>query len=68
MKLRLRFFSGLLLLVLLFALPGSFSGSQASPASQADPARQKAQTMLQKLTPEEKVGQLFLVTLSGTTL
>jgi beta-N-acetylhexosaminidase len=67
MRLRSRFFSAWLLLVLLFALPGSSSGSQASPANQEDVARQKAKTMLLKLTPEEKVGQLFLITLSGTT-
>ena len=33
-----------------------------------DPARQKAVDMLARLTPEERVGQLFVVTFTGTTV
>lgn len=56
-----------LVLALIGSLPGSIRSSQASPAFQDDIARQQAINMLGKLTPEEKVGQLFLVTLNGTT-
>ena len=39
---------------------------QASPQQQGSTASQSAQAMLARMTPEERVGQLFLVTLSGT--
>lgn len=35
---------------------------------QADQTRERAQALLETLTPEEKVGQLFLVTFQGTAL
>ena len=68
----MRFWNRLLLAfwvaVMVIALPGSFSSKGlASPASQGDAAQQKAKAMLAHMTPEEKVGQLFLVTFNGTT-
>lgn len=56
------------ILILVIVLPGYASPSIASSLRQADPARQKAQAMLSKMTPEEKVGQLFLVTFTGTMI
>ncbi len=67
MKTWSRFFLVCMLLSLLLALPGNYTGSQANPVTQENAAQQKAETMLSKLTPEEKVGQLFLVTMSGTS-
>lgn len=50
-----------LLVGLLFPL----STGQATPASPAQPSTRLAQALLENLTPEERVGQLFLVTFSG---
>jgi beta-N-acetylhexosaminidase len=36
--------------------------------SQDDPTRERAQALLDTLTPEERVGQLFLVTFNGTII
>ena len=56
------------LVVVLLASPGgSVSRSQASPPRQEDAALQSARQMLQDMTPQEKVGQLFLVTFQGST-
>ena len=49
------------------ALPGSASRSLASPNLQEESALQKARQMLADMTPEERVGQLFLVTFQGST-
>ena len=38
---------------------------QAAPSSQAFSGNEKAQALLNQLTPEERVGQLFLVTFTG---
>ncbi len=51
-----------LLLILLFP----FSGSQAANRPQGLSPRDQAQALLQQLTPEERVGQLFLVTFQGS--
>lgn len=67
MKTWWRFFLVLTILSLLLTLPGSIPDTLASPANQGDDAWQKAETMLSKLTPQEKVAQLFLVTLNGTS-
>lgn len=67
MKWLRRLLLGGLILVLMSSLPGSILSSQASPAFQDNIARQQAANMLGKLTPEERVGQLFLITLRGTT-
>ncbi len=54
----------LLLLVLSLVFPQGIS-SAASREQELD-ARAKATAMLAKMSPEEKVGQLFLVTFNGT--
>src|SRR5689334_22724237 len=56
-----------LIVVLVAALPGFTLKGQASSLSQEDQARAKAKTMLAKMTPEERVGQLFLATFPGNT-
>ncbi len=38
---------------------------QAAPSAQADTSNERAQALLEQLTPEERVGQLFLVTFTG---
>lgn len=53
----------LLVAVLLSAV---FPVASANSLPQADEARQKARSLLNKLTPEERIGQLFLVTFQGT--
>jgi beta-N-acetylhexosaminidase len=40
----------------------------AKPMPQDDQTKERAQALLETLTPEEKVGQLFLVTFEGTTI
>ena len=52
----------LLVLTLLF---GPLSTSQAASPAQEDLSLQRAQALLDRLTPEEKVGQLFLITFEG---
>jgi beta-N-acetylhexosaminidase len=45
----------------------SFRSAWASPFQQTSPtAQEKATQLMQELTPEEKVGQLFLITMQGT--
>lgn len=53
-----------LLLVLGFVIPQSIS--KAAPQAQELDARVKASETLAKMSPAEKVGQLFLVTFNGT--
>ncbi len=55
----------LALFALLFALLMPLSSGQAANSGQAVLGNPKAQELLDKLTPEERVGQLFLVTFSG---
>lgn len=57
-------FHGVLLFLLLFTQIASWATPSA--AAQADPGGQ-AEALLETLTPEERVGQLFLVTFSGAT-
>lgn len=52
-------------LVLLSIFFSIFNGRQAF-AQQEDGYRERAQALLETLTPEERVGQLFLVTFTGT--
>lgn len=40
----------------------------AKPLSQTNPSRERAQALLDSLTAEERVGQLFLITFSGTDI
>jgi beta-N-acetylhexosaminidase len=59
----------MLLCVLLALLVANFApGVQvsASAPAQISIARQKAEALLRKMTPEERVGQLFLVSFQGT--
>ncbi len=67
MKFWLRLLMAWFVLVLLAALPGSAITGQASSLSQDNTANLKAKAMLQKMTAEERVGQLFLVTFQGST-
>ncbi|MBN2499874.1 MAG: hypothetical protein JXB38_03845 [Anaerolineales bacterium] len=53
----------LLVFCLQFGLPAR---SMAAPAVQGTTPEERAQAMLDSLTPEERVGQLFLVTFEGT--
>lgn len=55
-----------LLLLWLVVMPGSLLRGSAHAPAQSQSALQKAIQMLALLTPEEKVGQLFLVTFSGS--
>lgn len=57
--------AGLLLSLLGFSLVTSIGAALAAPAAQGGDPRALAQALLESLTPEEKVGQLFLVTFSG---
>jgi beta-N-acetylhexosaminidase len=59
-----RFWTACLLVALIAVLPLSALKSARSAAQQDDP-RQKAKAMLAKMTPEERVGQLFLITFYG---
>ncbi len=61
-----RLFSLLLLISLLFSIDPA-SSVRASSAFQSNLDNVLAQQMLAKMTPEEKVGQLFLVTFTGST-
>ena len=61
------FFRGIALLSIIFTLTFQFD-AYAKPYSQVDQTRERAQALLETLTPEEKVGQLFLVTFMGTTI
>jgi len=51
-----------ILLLSLLALPGI---GNAAPLKQEDTPQTRARALLEQLTPEEKVGQLFLVTFNG---
>jgi beta-N-acetylhexosaminidase len=53
--------------VLVILLSGLYVGNvQAEFPSQTGTAEDSAQTLLRSMTPEEKVGQLFLITFKGT--
>lgn len=63
----LRFTAGLLLLAFLIVTVISPGGGLAAPLSQEDSSEARALALLESpLTPEERVGQLFLVTFNGT--
>lgn len=57
---------GALILALFNPLSYGFAAGFAAPPAQEDPLRQRAQALLDTLTPEERVGQLFLVSFEGT--
>ena len=52
--------------VLLILLSNSVLGAFRVQAQQDTPAEEKARQLLELLSPEERVGQLFLVTFTGT--
>jgi beta-N-acetylhexosaminidase len=54
-----------LLLMIIFSLLLPISIGRAAPSDQAFTGNDKAQALLNQLTPEERVGQLFLVTFTG---
>jgi len=66
MKAIQRFGHAILLCALLLSLLPS-SGS-AAPSDQEQDPETRAQALLEQLTPEERVGQLFLVTFDGTDI
>jgi len=56
------------MVIVMTGLPGSISyGQDDTPQSQLATARENARNLLAQLSPRERVGQLFLVTLSGST-
>lgn len=57
-------FKCLLYCTLIVGLINPFGGAIAKPTPQ-EPSLQKAQDLLERLTPEERVGQLFLITFRG---
>ncbi len=61
---RWRFLSGMILLVLVLSAVAPLMGVWA----QEDIPSIRARNLLNQLTPEEKIGQLFLVTFTGTTV
>ena len=54
-----------ILWVLITTIMLPISNGQAAPAAQTAPTSEKAQALLDTLTPEERVGQIFLLTFSG---
>lgn len=64
-----KLFSLLLLLTVLASLLGlNALAAYSAPLNQASTPQQKADQLLQTMTPEEKVGQLFLVAFNGTDI
>jgi beta-N-acetylhexosaminidase len=60
-----RFFSGLMLFLV---LAGAITSVAGTAFAQVNTPEQKAKDLLAKLAPEERVGQLFLVTFTGTDI
>ena len=52
-----------LVLILIFLLP--LTSARSTPLAQDSSSQDAAKALLERLTPEERVGQLFLVTFSG---
>ncbi len=66
MFVRFRFLTLLALAAILFQSIAPAFSAFAAPAAQASTPEARAQALLDSLTPEERVGQLFLVNFSGT--
>lgn len=64
MRIRQRLFQVLILVCLLATL----SAPENAKSATSHTPQEQAQGLLEEMTPEEKVGQLFLVTFSGTDL
>jgi beta-N-acetylhexosaminidase len=62
-----RVLSVILLAALLFSITGPAIPVRASGAFQSETPEALAQALLEQMTPEERVGQLFLVTFSGSS-
>jgi beta-N-acetylhexosaminidase len=62
---RMSLISFLHFIVILLLLLNPFSASIAAPPSQEDFSRERAEALLESLTPEERVGQLFMITFQG---
>ncbi len=65
MKIRNRLSALLILALMLFLNP--IVSARISPDQQTDPQLEKAKKLLAEMTPEERVGQLFLVSFTGST-
>lgn len=63
-----RLLSFVLLLTILTSSLSVYSTASAEVKFQVSPEQEKAQILLNKMTPEEKVGQLFLVTYQGAEI
>jgi len=61
----LSFFRKLSISLVIISLLLPISMGQAEPSGQAVTGNERAQALLDQLTPEERVGQLFLVTFTG---
>jgi beta-N-acetylhexosaminidase len=67
-KSRIALFARLLLLaIMVFNSLGS-AASQAAHAQSANPAAEKAAALLANMTPEERVGQLFITSFNGSSI
>ncbi|MEJ2351931.1 MAG: glycoside hydrolase family 3 N-terminal domain-containing protein [Anaerolineales bacterium] len=53
-------------IILVFLIISPFSLGQAASDLQSDTSKERAQALLTGLTPEERIGQLFLVSFEGT--
>jgi beta-N-acetylhexosaminidase len=60
---RINFFRWVIFIMFLISL--SAGSVQANPPAQSSSAQASAQALLDTLTPEEKIGQLFLITFKG---
>lgn len=63
-----RFWNGLLILAIFFSLFYKQANGLASEATQTIPPEERADALLRRLTPAEKVGQLFLVSFKGSSI
>lgn len=61
-----RFLAGLVIICLLLSLYTPIWYAQASPSSQAGTGTTQAMAILERMQPEQKIGQLFLVTFKGS--
>jgi len=66
MKLLTRLFRLVVILCLILPAQGIKDASAKAPDFQVPSPELQAQTMLSKMSPEERVGQLFLITFKGT--
>lgn len=65
---RLALSRGIALLVLFTMLVSQVTAAWAKPAAQGSDPATRAQNLLNQMTPQERVGQLFLVTFDGSLI